>query len=150
MRRRALRVMRPAREKKRRRRVLVVITPSSRPMRAVPGQVMRHDPVSSTGQALYCQPGSVGGEAPRGEMVESDAVLEVSNRILDLGVAAMIGLQFQGLPVPVGNEAVIAVGGEQRQLGAGRGLHPPDDEPHRCGVGLILEGGVEPVSEIRR
>ena len=27
-------------------------------------------------------------------------------------------------------------------MGTGRGLHPPDDEPHRCGVGLILEGGV--------
>ena len=27
------------------------------------GQVMRHHPVSSTGQALYRQPGAVGGEA---------------------------------------------------------------------------------------
>ena len=35
MRRRALRVSRPAREKSRRRRVLVVTTPSPRPMRAV-------------------------------------------------------------------------------------------------------------------
>ena len=41
-----------------------------------------------------------------------------------------------------GDEAVIAVAGEEGQLGAGRGLHPPDDEPHRCGVGLILEGDV--------
>ena len=31
---------------------------------------------------------------PRGEMVESDAVFQVSNGVLDLGVAAMIGLQF--------------------------------------------------------
>ena len=30
------------------------------------GQVMRHHPVSSTGQALYRQPGAVGGEAARG------------------------------------------------------------------------------------
>ena len=28
-------------------------------------------------------------------------------RILDLGVAAVVSLQFQGLPVPVGDEAVI-------------------------------------------
>ena len=35
MRRRALLVMRPAREKKRSRRVLVVITPSSKLMRSV-------------------------------------------------------------------------------------------------------------------
>ena len=53
----------------------------------------------------------------------------------DLGVAAMVGLQFEGLPLPVGDEAVIAVGGEEGQLGTGRGLHPPDDEPYRRGVG---------------
>ena len=47
-------------------------------------------------QHLHRQPGGVGGEAPRGEMVESDAVLEVSNGVLDLGVAAMVSLQFQG------------------------------------------------------
>ena len=79
-----------------------------------------------------------GGEAPRGEMVQSHAVLEVSDGILDLGVAAMVGFQFQGLPLPVGDAAVIAVGGEEGQLGTGRGLHPPDDEPHRRGVGLCL------------
>ena len=98
------------------------------------GEVMRHH--------LYRQPGGVGGEAPRGEMVQPYAVLEVAYRILYFGVAAMVRLQFQRLPVPVGDEAVIAVGGEEGQLGTGRGLHPPDDEPHRCGVGLILEGGV--------
>ena len=38
--------------------------------------------------------------------------------------------------------AVIAVGGKEGQLGTGRGLHAPDDEPHRRGVGLTLEGGV--------
>ena len=55
----------------------------------------------------------IGGEAARGEMVESDAVLEVSDGILELGVAAMVGLQLQGCPVPVGDEAVIAVAGEE-------------------------------------
>ena len=40
-----------------------------------------------------------------------------------------------GFPRP--GQAVIAVGGEE---GLGSGLHPPDNEPHRCGVGL-LEGG---------
>ena len=83
-----------------------------------------------------------GGEAARGEMVEADAVLEVSDSILNLGVAAMVGLQFQGFPVPVGDEAVIAVAGEEGQLGTGRGLHPPDDEPHWGGFGLTLEGSV--------
>ena len=48
---------------------------------------------------LEGQPGGVGGEAARGEMVQPHAVLEVSDGILDLGVAAMVALQFQGFPV---------------------------------------------------
>ena len=63
------------------------------------------------------QPGGVGGEAARGEMVQPHAVLQVSDGVFDLGVAAMVGLQIQGVPVPVGDEAVIAVGGEEGQLG---------------------------------
>ena len=77
------------------------------------GQVVRH--------RLYRQPGAVGGEAARGEMVQPHAVLEVAYRVLDLGVAAVVRLQFQGLSVPVGDEAVIAVGGEEGQLGTGGG-----------------------------
>ena len=50
------------------------------------GEVMRHH--------LDRQPGAVGGEAALGKMVETDAVLEVSDGILDLGVAAMVGLQL--------------------------------------------------------
>ena len=94
------------------------------------------------GQHLDGQPGAVGGEAARGEMVQPDAVLEVPDGILDLGVAAMVSLQFEHLPVPVGDEAVIAVAGEEGQLGTGRGLHSPDDEPHRGSVGIILKGDV--------
>ena len=105
------------------------------------GQVVRHH--------LYRQPGAVGGEAPRGHVVQPDAVLEVAYRILDLGVAAMISLQFEGLPVPVGDEAVIAVSGEEGELGTGCRLHPPDNEPHRRGVGLGLEGSIELVSEVQ-
>ena len=75
-------------------------------------------------------------------MVETDAVLEVADGVLYLGVAPMVGLQFQGVAVPVGDEGVIAAGGEQGQLRAGRGLHPPDDEAHRCGAGLTLKGSV--------
>ena len=114
--RRAERVSRPARAKTRRRRVLVVTICSPRPMRAVQR--------ARVGHHLYRQPGAVGGEAARGEMVQPDAVLEVAYRILDLGVAAVVSLQFQGLPVPVGDEAVIAVGGEESQLRTGRRLHP--------------------------
>ena len=39
------------------------------------------------------QPGGVGGEAARGEMVETHAVRGVSDGGLDLGVAAMVSLQ---------------------------------------------------------
>ena len=49
------------------------------------GQVMRHH--------LDRQPGAVGGEARRRHVVQPDAVLEVAYGVLDLGVAAMIGLQ---------------------------------------------------------
>ena len=59
------------------------------------------------GHRLDGQPGAVGGEAARGEMVQPDAVLEVAYGILDLGVAAMVSLQFEQLPVPVGDEAMI-------------------------------------------
>ena len=104
------------------------------------GQVMRH--------RLDRQPGAVGGEAPRRHVVQPDAVLEVAYGVLDLGVAAMIGLQFQRLPVPVGDEGVIAVSGEEGELGTGCRLHPPDDEPYRRGVRLGLERGVEPVSKV--
>ncbi len=79
-------------------------------------------------------------------MVEPHAVLEVSDGILDLGVASMVGLQFQGIPLPAGDEGVIAVVDEEGELRAWGGPHPPDDEPHRCGAGLTLEGGVELVS----
>ena len=55
-----------------------------------------------------------------------------------LGVAAMIGLQFQRLPIAVGDEGVIAVSGEEGELGTGCRLHPPDNEPRRRGVRLGL------------
>ena len=79
----------------------------------------------------------IGGETARWQVVEPDAVLQVADGVLDLGVAAMVGLQFQGISIPVGDEGVIAVVGEQRQLGAGRGPYPPDDEPRVCGVGVM-------------
>ena len=86
--------------------------------RGAAGYVLRHH--------LNRQPGGVGSEAARGEMVEPHAVLEVSDDVLDLGVAAMVGLQFQSVvPVSVGDAAVIAVGGEEGRLGAVRGSPLP-------------------------
>ena len=51
------------------------------------GQVVR--------QHLGGQPGGVGGEAPRRKMIQPHAVLQVSNGVLDLGMAAMVGLRLQ-------------------------------------------------------
>ena len=39
------------------------------------------------------QPGPVGAELPRRQVVERHAVLEIADRVLDLGVAAVIGLE---------------------------------------------------------
>ena len=50
-------------------------------------------------------------------MVEPHAVLEVPDSILHLGVAAMVG--FQCAPLPVGDEGVIAVAGEEGQRNRG-------------------------------
>ena len=87
VRRRAERVSRPAREKKRRRRVLVVTIRLPRPMRAV----QRARLCAITWMASQAAPTA---KRPDGEMVEPDAVLEVAYRVLYLGVAAMVGLQF--------------------------------------------------------
>ena len=55
-------------------------------------------------------------------MIQPHAVLQVSNGVLDLGVAAVIGLQLQGFPVPVGDEAVSCSRAKRASLGTGRGL----------------------------
>ena len=130
--RRAERVIRPAKAKTRRLRVLVVTICCPRPMRAV--QRARLCAITCTASQA-----PLAAKRPEGRLVQPHAVLEVAYRILDLGVTAMIGLQFQRLPVPVGDEAMIAVGGEESQLRTGRRLHPPDDEPYRRGVRLGLE-----------
>ena len=84
-------MIRPAREKNRRRRVLVVTTCSPRPMRAVQRAMLWAITCTASQAALAAK-------RPRGEMVQPHTVLEVSDGILDLGVAAMVGLQFEHLP----------------------------------------------------
>ena len=102
VRRRAERVIRPAREKNRRRRVLVVTTCSPRPVRAVQ---------RARSPSLYRQPG---GETARRHVVQPHAVR--SRMAFSLGVTAMIGLVQS--PIAVGDEAVIAVGGEASRASA--------------------------------
>ena len=93
VRRRALRVSRPAREKNRRRRVLVV-TISHRD-RCAPSSVPGCEP------SLDGQPGGVGGE-PEGRWFSPTPYFR-SRMAFSTGVAAMVGLQIQGVPVPVGD-----------------------------------------------
>ena len=113
----------------------MVTTCSPRPMRAV--QRARLWAITCTASQA-----PLAAKRPEGRWFSPAPYLRSRMAFLDLGVAAMVGFQFQGLPLPVGDAAVIAVGGKEGQLGTGRGLHPTDDEPHRCGVGLTLEGGV--------
>ena len=49
----------------------------------------------------------------RWHVVQPVPLLEVSNGILNLDEVAVVGLQFEYLPVPVGDEAVIAIFGEE-------------------------------------
>ena len=52
----------------------------------------------------------------------------------------MVGLQFQGFPLPVGDEAVIAVGGEEGQLGTGRGFTRRTMSRTGAASGLLWKG----------
>ena len=80
--RRAERVSRQAREKNRRRRVLVVAIRSPRPSRAV--QRARLWAITCTASQA-----ALAAKRPEGRWVQPDAVLEVAYRVLDLGVAAV-------------------------------------------------------------
>ena len=107
----------------------MVATGSPRPMRVV--QRARLCAITWTASQA-----ALAGKRPEGRWLRPDAILEVADGILDLGVAAMVDLEVQGFAVPISDEGVIAVVGEEGQLGTGRGLHTADDEAHRCGVGL--------------
>ena len=76
----------------------MVTTCSPRPIRAVPAMLIWPSPCTAFSQAA--------GEASRGETGFNPTPSCVSDGIIDLGVAAMVGLQFEHLPVPVGDEAV--------------------------------------------
>ena len=56
--------------------------------------------------------------------------------------AAVVGLQCLGVTFPIGDEGVIAEGGQEGPLIAWGGFHPADDEPHRHGIGFGTEAYV--------
>ena len=95
-------------------------------------QLLAHADASGPAGQVVCQhldgqPGGVGWETSRWQVVEAHAVLEIADGILDLGVARTpssdwVGLQVQGVALAVGDEGVMAVGGEQGQLRTGSGF----------------------------
>ena len=68
---------------------------------------------------------------PNGRWLSPTPSLRSRMGVLDLGVAAMVGLEGEHVAVPVGDEGVEVMEREERQLGTRRGPHPPHDEPHR-------------------
>ena len=112
VRRRAERVSRPAREKNRRRNA------------QTDGAVQR-----ARLWAITASQAPLAAKRPEGD--DSTPRRFEPDGILDLGRRWSASSSFS---VPVGDAAVIAVGGEEGPLGTGRRLHPPDDEPRRRGV----------------
>jgi hypothetical protein len=96
--------------------------------------------------AMESQPGGVRGELPRGQVGEGP-VVEVGVDLLDDGVVAVVALGLDGLERGVGEERVVAPGGEQLALPGGGVLvlvaDPADDEAGGDRpLAALLEGGV--------
>ena len=104
-------VSRPGSASKVRRRVLATVCWSPTP-KAEGG-----DPADEVvGQGGGQQPRAVGGELPGGQVGQARARLEVADGQLADGVAAMVGVQPGHGAGPVGDEGVVAPGGEQLGL----------------------------------
>jgi hypothetical protein len=81
------------------------------------------------GDDLDRQPRPVGREFAGRQVIERRAVLELPDRVLDLGVAAVVSLELEHLAVAIGDEGVVVVQDEGRELRARRRSYPADDEP---------------------
>src|SRR5437016_7037134 len=90
------------------------------------------------GDYVEQEPGGVGAELAARQVVEADPVLEVADGVLDLGVAAVVGLQRKRVTVLVGDEGVVGVEhAVEVELAARGGLDAADDE---AVGGLAAEG----------
>lgn len=92
------------------------------------------------------QPGGVCHELARRQVGESGA-LELGDPLLDDRVAAVVGLDLTDVSGPVGDERVVVLGREQRQLAAGSRPDPAHDKAHRDGV-LAGERGVGGLGDV--
>jgi hypothetical protein len=52
-------------------------------------------------------PDGIGAKAPRRQVVQANAVLQVADHVLDDGVSAVIGLEIKGLAIPVSDKDVV-------------------------------------------
>lgn len=129
--RRAERVSRPTRLNSRRRSVLVVTMPALSPMRAV----QRARLWASTCTASQAP---LAAKRPEGRWFNPTPYFKIPDGVLELGVAAVVGLEGERVARAVGDEGVIVVGGEEGELGARGGLHAADDEPG--GLRALLPG----------
>src|ERR1035437_127407 len=59
------------------------------------------------GEHVEREPDGVGGELARRQMVETNAVLEVADGVLDLGVTAVVGFHLEHRARSVGDEGVV-------------------------------------------
>ena len=80
----------------------MVATGSPRPMRVVQRARLWR-------MAWTASQAPLAGKRPEGRWLSPHAVLQVADGILDLGVAAMVGLEVQGVAVSIGDEGVVAV-----------------------------------------
>ena len=62
-------------------------------------------------------------------MVEPDAVFEVADGVLAVGVSSMPGIECDRVAVAVGHEGVVGVVGDQGELRSGRGPGSADHQP---------------------
>jgi len=77
-----------------------------------------HPATEVVGDDVEGHPDGIGAKAPGRQVVHPDAVLQISDHVLDHGVAAVIGLEVDRLAFTVGDKRVVVVSCEQRQLAA--------------------------------
>jgi len=94
-----------------------VTIPSPRPSRAV--QRARLWAITWTASQA-----PLAANRPDGRWLRPTPYFQVADRVLDLGVTAVIGLEDQGLAVAVGDEGVVVVQDQERELAARGRLDP--------------------------
>src|SRR5450759_1239861 len=133
--RRAERVSRPTRPNSRRRRVLAVTMPAPSPSLAV--QRARLWAMTWTASQA-----PLAANRPDGRWLRPIPYFQVPDRVLDLGMAAMVGLELEHRADPVGDEGVVVVEGEERELRTRCRPDAAHDQAHRDRILLARKRGV--------